>query len=509
MTAHRALHAYEELLREFQGQMAPTHAGLEETLVSGFGYLMSRLRLENVSLFWWEEDRGCLRMQYALHAETLMEGEEEISVEPESPLWKLVADREPVVLSAGRPWVAYIPLRSSDALIGAVRIERSRPLPLGRVLKKLPALQTQERPSSREYPLMEDIADILSSRLREVFRDRKHREKAQYLRAGTDVAAAIVETPRLKEMLEAVSLSIVKHLGFDRIRFYLVDPGRFEVEGMVGLQIPGNPLNLRNEQFPLRAGVNPLVDAVLSGTATPLDETSGNRVAFVPLTVNSQVVGCMAVDNLLSQQEIGEEQVSALKTLAGQIAMAVVNARLFEDIEQQAITDGLTKLYVYRYFQQRLKEEIDRADRYSYSVALVMMDVDNFKTFNDTYGHQLGDKVLEFLAHTIRGNIRRIDLAARYGGDEFILLLPEITEQEAWLMGARLLNAVKQCTLRSPDGVHINVTVTMGISLYPSDARNGRDLIEVADKALYAAKRSNRGDICLYRNISNKAEKTA
>jgi diguanylate cyclase (GGDEF)-like protein len=232
-------------------------------------------------------------------------------------------------------------------------------------------------------------------------------------------------------------------------------------------------------------------------------------VAYVPLVVNGQTIGCLAVDNLLSQQMIDEEQMESLRALAGQIGMAILNARLFEDIEQQAITDGLTKLYVYRYFQERLKEEMDRADRYSYSVALVMMDVDNFKTLNDSYGHLLGDKVLEFLAQTIKANIRRIDLAARYAGDEFVLVLPEITEQEAWLMGARVLSALKKCTLTAPSGEQIQVHVTMGVAMYKSDAATGRDLIEAADRALYWGKKNNRGDICFYKNISGEVGKTA
>jgi diguanylate cyclase (GGDEF)-like protein len=138
-----------------------------------------------------------------------------------------------------------------------------------------------------------------------------------------------------------------------------------------------------------------------------------------------------------------------------------------------------------------------------------MMDVDNFKPLNDKHGHLLGDKVLEFLAQAIRTNIRRIDLAARYGGDEFVLVLPEITEQEAWLMGERLSNALKNCSLPTPDGNTINVSVTMGVALYPNDARTGRDLIESADKALYWSKKNSRGNICFYRNIGHGVEKTA
>ncbi|MCB4756052.1 MAG: sensor domain-containing diguanylate cyclase [Elusimicrobia bacterium] len=503
MIALRALIIYEELLREFLGELSRA-VGLEESLELGLGYLSRRLRLENAALFWWDDSRQALTMQYVFQDDTLMEGEEEILVNASSQLHMLIQELRPVIVSKGTPWLVYLPLTSKGTLIGALRLTRKRPIPRGRVLEKLPPLRAQRRSAIREYPLLEDVSNILSTKLQEVFHEQTHRKKEEYFQAGAEVATAVMETPRLKEMLEAVCRSLVVHLGFDRIRFYLIHPGRDVLAGIVGLQIPGRCLNIESESYPIKSGVNPLVDVILAGRSDVQVDAAGPRVVYVPIVIRGQVVGCMSVDNLLSQQEIDGEQQSVLKTLAGQIGMAIANAKLFEDIEQQAITDGLTKLYVYRYFQQRLKEEMDRADRYSYSVALIMMDVDNFKKFNDTYGHPLGDKVLEFLAHTIRSNIRRIDLASRYGGDEFILLLPEITEQEAWLMAARLLSALKTCTLRAPSGDPIKVTVTMGAALYPSDAANARDLIEFADKAMYWAKRNNRGDIAFHRVVSEK-----
>ena len=510
MTALRALLAYEDLLRRFQNQLAHSPLGLEGTLEYGLEYLINRLRLQNVGLFWWDAQRNCLSMQYVLHQGLLMEGEEEIIVDSASPLFPLLNERRPVVVSAKKPWSAFIPLRAGADLIGAVRIERATPLPKGAVMMSLtPVIAQPGQPSKRQYPLLEDIADILSLKIQQLARDEKHRKRTQYLQAASEVATAVFERPRLRDMLEAVSRSIVHNLGFDRIRFYLVDSEGAKLDGVLGLMIPDRLLDLGGESFPLKKGVNSLVDAVMAHSNDPTVHLVGGRVVYVPIAVNNQVLGCIAVDNLLSQQLMDDEQLEALRALVSQIGMAVLNARLFEDIEQQAITDGLTKLYVHRYFQQRLKEEIDRADRYSYSVSLVMMDVDKFKQLNDQYGHLLGDRVLEQLAQSIRTNIRRIDLAARYGGDEFVLVLPEITEQEAWLMGERLLNALNKCTVTAPDGTIVNIRVTMGAAMYATDARTSRDLIEAADKALYWAKKNNRGSFCFYRTIASSVEKSA
>lgn len=509
MTALRALITYDDLMRRFHHQLLTAPMGVEGALEYGFGFLVHRLRLQNVGLFWWDAQRRSLTMQYTLVEGELMEGEEEIIVDDISPLKDLVNDRKPVIISKKKPWVAFLPLQSGSEFVGALRIERAHPLPKGKILQSMTPILGKKPSADRVFPFLEDIADIFSLRLGQLKTDERHQKRTQYLQASAEVATAVFERPRLRDMLEAVSRSIVRNLGFDRIRIYLTDTDATKLEGVVGMLMPDRLLDLAEESYPIRPGTNSLVDVVMASGRDPQVQLVGGRIVYVPLAVNNQVIGCIAVDNLLSQQLINEDQLESLRSLASQIGLAIMNARLFEDIEQQAITDGLTKLYVHRYFQQRLKEEIDRADRYSYSVALMMMDVDNFKHQNDRYGHLLGDKVLEFLSQSIRSNIRRIDLAARYGGDEVVLLLPEITEQEAWLMGERLLNALKNFTIPAPDGSKITISVTVGVALYPSDARNGRDLIDAADKALYWAKRHNRGNICFYRNIAKSIEKSA
>ncbi|MCG3204691.1 MAG: hypothetical protein KCHDKBKB_01406 [Elusimicrobia bacterium] len=510
MTAYRALLLYEDLLRGFQNHLTSSQLDVEAAFESGFGYLCSRLKLEQASLFWWDPQRRCLSMQYALRAGALMEGEEEIIIDESSPLRFLIEERKPVVVSEKKPWAAFIPLHVGVDFMGAIRIERSHKLPQGKVLSPLPPLHSEKRGIQRKYPLLEDIADLFSIRFFQLTRDEKHKKRTQVLQAGSEVATAVFERPRLRDMLESVSRSIVRHLGFDRVRFFLLGAEGNKLEGILGLQIPDMLIDLNGEFYPLKPGVNSLVDMILTSKGQAHVHLVGGRVVYVPLIVNSQVIGCLVADNLLSQQLIDEEQMEALRTLTGQIGMAVLNARLFEDVEQQAITDGLTKLYVHRYFQQRLKEEIDRADRYSYNVAVIMMDVDHFKRLNDSMGHLTGDKALEYLSQVIRGNIRRIDLAARYGGDEVVLVLPEITEEEAWLMGERLLNAIKGGPVQSQSGHSVKISVTMGAALYPSDAKNSRDLIEAADKALLWAKKKERGSICFYRTIAPApVEKTA
>lgn len=510
MSALKALMAYEQLLRNFQNQLTNAPQGVEATFEAAFGYLMQRLKLENVALFWWDPQRHTFVMQYALDEQVLMEGEEEIIVDEKSPLRVLVEEKRAVVVSSKRPWIAFIPIYNGSECAGAIRLQRHHPLPQGRVLKTLSPL-SYPLSGHRQYPLLEDLSALVSVRLYQQTRDEKYRKRMQYLQAGSEVASAVFERPRLRDMLEAVSRSIIQNLGFDRIRVFLDDLQGSKLEGILGLQIPNMLLDLTGESYPLTPGHNSLVDAVLSVGKESQIHLVGGRIVYVPLVVNGQVIGCLAADNLLSQQLMDEEQMEALRVLAGQIGMAVLNARLFEDIEQQAITDGLTKLYVHRYFQQRLKEEIDRADRYAYNVALIMIDLDHFKLLNDTYGHLIGDRALEYVANIIRANIRRIDLAARYGGDEVVLVLPEVTEQEAWLMCERLINAIKRGILATADGTKVPVSMTMGAALYPTDGHNSRDLLDAADKALYWAKKHTRGGVCFYRNLGGptSAEKTA
>jgi len=135
-----------------------------------------------------------------------------------------------------------------------------------------------------------------------------------------------------------------------------------------------------------------------------------------------------------------------------------------------ATTDGLTGLYNHRTFQDRLSEELIRAERYNKSIILLLLDIDHFKRFNDTYGHQTGDEVLKTIAKIIRGNTRKVDFPARYGGEEFVIILPESDCEHARVIAERIRTAVMEYPFYVKDGSRVQLTVSIGISCFPKDA---------------------------------------
>jgi diguanylate cyclase (GGDEF)-like protein len=173
--------------------------------------------------------------------------------------------------------------------------------------------------------------------------------------------------------------------------------------------------------------------------------------------------------------------------LAAQGAIALENARLHAVVREQAVTDPLTELANRRRFMAALGTELQRAERFGESVALVLADLDNFKSVNDTFGHQTGDRVLASFADVLRERVRDIDLAARLGGEEFAILLPETDMSGGERLAERLRDAVERLRLPEAEEARIAVTASFGVAAYP-DSANAADLLAAADAALYAAK---------------------
>jgi diguanylate cyclase (GGDEF)-like protein len=210
-----------------------------------------------------------------------------------------------------------------------------------------------------------------------------------------------------------------------------------------------------------------------------------------PLTAQKKVIGVLVLCQYQSPAFVRDAQ-AILNLVQNQLTIVVDNARLYEATRQLAITDGLTKIYNHRFFQELFEKEYTRSDRYNTVFSLIILDIDLFKRINDTYGHLCGDEILRGLASLVRTCLRSMDIVARYGGEEFAILLPETGWEEALQTAERIRRAVEGTTFMGTDQ-GLSITVSLGVATYPSPGVNERaDIIAKADSALYEAKENGR-----------------
>ena len=185
-----------------------------------------------------------------------------------------------------------------------------------------------------------------------------------------------------------------------------------------------------------------------------------------------------------------------LKLIADLGSIALHNNELFSQVQEMANLDGLTKLYNKRFFMQRLSDEIIKAEKAHYPVSLFIFDLDHFKHYNDTQGHQAGDEVLKMTGQILREMVRPDDVAARYGGEEFIVILPNTPKDGAMIAAERLRQRIEQHEFPNRESQPLKtVSLSGGVATFPDDGRDGTDLVKAADDALYKAKKAGRNQI--------------
>ncbi|HEX6305557.1 MAG TPA: diguanylate cyclase [Anaerolineales bacterium] len=210
-------------------------------------------------------------------------------------------------------------------------------------------------------------------------------------------------------------------------------------------------------------------------------------IVGLPLKFGERVVGVMTVAQP-KPAAFSQANLRVLRLLGDQAAIAIENARLHNLVARQARTDALTDLPNRRALNARLEEEIQRASRYKHSLSLLMIDLNNFKTVNDTFGHPVGDRVLIKVSQCLRQAVREVDFICRYGGDEFVIVLPETDAITSGKLAQRLAHILSECPLDLPEGPPVAITLCIGMAVFPSDGLNGDDLITAADQALYRSK---------------------
>jgi diguanylate cyclase (GGDEF)-like protein len=237
-----------------------------------------------------------------------------------------------------------------------------------------------------------------------------------------------------------------------------------------------------------------LIEKDLGAAPEPLRlfRESASRMS-IPLISFGQTLGVLTLHSS-EQNAFRESELQSLESVADICANSIQNAHYVERVKQLAYLDGLTGIFNRRFFELRIMEEIERARRYGTGMAVIMADIDQFKRLNDEFGHLLGDEVLRQVSSLFHQQLRKIDVVCRYGGEEFAILLTQITAQQAIAIAEKLRRMVE--SFQFP-GVPRTITISAGVAAFPTHGKTRDDMIRAADSGLYAAKQAGRNRICV------------
>jgi diguanylate cyclase (GGDEF)-like protein len=364
-----------------------------------------------------------------------------------------------------------------------------------------------------------------------------------------EISNAMRTTLKLEEILYIILTGVTAHigLGFNRAILFLVNEKDQLIEGKMGIGPEnGEEANriwtrVEMEQMDLDDLINAykISDSVVESgfnqqvrnLKIPLAEQNGGLLALgvldgmplhltqetiqnyssdhliqmlkteeliiVPLKAKDKVNGIILADNFITHKPITKDDMRMLIMLANQAGLAIENSQLYEKTVIRTHTDSLTELYNHGHFQYLLHEELQKAKANAASLSLIMLDLDNFKIYNDTLGHQTGDKILKTLALLLKSQSRKMDYVCRYGGEEFTIILPQTEKKEAFLIAERLrMDIERHPFIKEEILPQKKLTISVGLSSFPEDGATAAELITHSDQALYAAKHKGKNTIC-------------
>ena len=335
------------------------------------------------------------------------------------------------------------------------------------------------------------------------------RRKMEEYAVVHDMAKALTSTLQLDQVLKTVMEKVQELLAPDTWSLLLVDEKTSELYFQIATGEAASKLKdvrLKMGQgiagWVAQSGVASIVpdvskDPRFSGQVDAMTKMRTHSIICVPIRGKERVLGVIEIINLVGKREFDQEDMTLLQAMADYSAIALENAIHVQRIHELTITDDCTDLYNVRHLNFVLDTEIYRSNRYQYEFSLIFLDLDHFKEVNDTHGHLVGSKLLREMAELISGSLRLIDYAFRYGGDEFVILLPQTGKESANVVARRLHERVNEKKFMAEEGLNLHLTASFGLATYPPDATTKPEMIRLADEAMYLAKNTSRNSIAV------------
>jgi len=335
------------------------------------------------------------------------------------------------------------------------------------------------------------------------------RRQVERLSLFHEVGKALFSTLDLQKILQTIMEKISDLLQPDTWSLLMLDEDTQEL--YFEIAIGAGAEKLRDVRLKLGEGVagwvaqtgEPLLventssDPRFTPKVDELTHTETRSIVCVPIKAHGHVLGVIELVNALGKPSFGNDDIPILKSLADYAAIALENARYVQRIHELTITDDCTALYNARHLNFVLDTEIYRSNRYGYEFSVIFIDLDHFKQVNDVHGHLVGSKLLWMIGDGIKGHLRMIDYAFRYGGDEFVVLLPQTSKENALMVVRRIRELLNNRVFFAEEKMNIKVTASFGVASFPVDGRTRKELLRKADEAMYLVKNSTRNNIAL------------
>ena len=330
--------------------------------------------------------------------------------------------------------------------------------------------------------------------------------QAQELHIFHDVAKALTSSLDLDSILQTIMEKMAEYFRPDTWSLLMVDEKKAELYFAIAVGSAAEAL--KDVRLKVGEGIAGHVakfgeklivpdvraDKRFTKRIDDVTQMETRSVICIPLRSKLRVLGVIQLVNV-DMKTFGYEEEFFLQALCDYASIAIENARAVEKIQELTITDDCTGLYNARHLYKTLETEVYRSARFNYEFSVLFIDLDHFKQVNDTHGHLIGSKLLAEIGYLIMAQLRLIDYAFRYGGDEFVVLLPQTGKDSATVVARRLRDSLRSSCFCKEEGLNLNVRASMGLATYPHDAKSPHDIIRQADEMMYMVKNSTRDNI--------------